>query len=162
MEEFKRLVTEKKPGSIVYILEQNGFAADKEVTILRLIMLHGKRYYIFIDAPKGDTLRETGIPLRKDKRGTRFLDQDEVKSYLKNSSKMKNWKSTHSGPPNCRQRSAFSSESAYASATQASPAKASAAPQTGDQSPLPTPRLNLCRKGLWLQLSQLQSGCCCL
>jgi hypothetical protein len=83
-QEFKRLVTEKNPGSIVFILEQNGFTADKELTILRLIMLHGKRYYIFIDAPKGDTLRETGIPLRKDKRGTRFLDEDEVKNYLKN------------------------------------------------------------------------------
>jgi hypothetical protein len=81
-QEFKQQVTEKKPGSIVYILEQNGFAADKEVTILRLIMLHDRRYYIFIDAPKGDALRETGIPLQKDKRGTRFLDQDEVKRYL--------------------------------------------------------------------------------
>ncbi len=81
-QEFKRLVAEKQPGSIVFILEQNGFTADKEVTILRLIMLHDRRYYIFIDAPKGDALRETGIPLQKDKRGTRFLDQDEVKRYL--------------------------------------------------------------------------------
>jgi hypothetical protein len=82
-QEFKRLVVEKKPGSIVYILEQSGFAADKEVTILRLIMLHQQRYYIFIDTPRGDALRETGILLRKDKVGTRFLDDDEVKAYLK-------------------------------------------------------------------------------
>ncbi len=82
-EEFKTLVAEKKPGSIVYILEQNGFAADKEVTILRLIMLHERRYYIFIDTPKGDALRETGIPIRKAKNGARFLDDDEVKAYLK-------------------------------------------------------------------------------
>jgi hypothetical protein len=82
-QEFKRLVSEKKPGSIVYILEQSGFTADKEVTILRLIMLHQQRYYIFIDTPKGDALRETAIPLRKDKNGTRFLDDDEVKAYLR-------------------------------------------------------------------------------
>ncbi len=82
-QEFKRLVSEKKPGSIVYILEQSGFTADKEVTILRLIMLHQQRYYIFIDTPKGDALRETAIPLRKDKNGTRFLEDDEVKAYLK-------------------------------------------------------------------------------
>jgi hypothetical protein len=81
--EFKTLVSEKKPGSIVYILEQNGFAADKEVTILRLIMLHDRRYYIFIDTPKGDVLRETGVPIRKGKSGARFLDDDEVKAYLK-------------------------------------------------------------------------------
>ncbi len=82
-EEFKQQVIEKKPGSIVFILEQNGFTQDKEITILRLIMLHDKRYYILIDAPKGDVLRETGIPLHKDKRGTRFLDENEVKKYLK-------------------------------------------------------------------------------
>lgn len=90
--EFKQLVMEKKPGSIVFILEQNGFTADKEITILRIIMLHGKRYYIFIDAPKGEALRETGIPLRKDKRGTRFLDEDEVKNYLKNQFEEENLK----------------------------------------------------------------------
>ncbi len=89
-QEFKRLVAEKKPGSIVYILEQSGFTADKEVTILRLIMLHQQRYYIFIDTPKGDALRETAIPLRKDKNGTRFLDDDEVKAYLKEQFKNEN------------------------------------------------------------------------
>jgi hypothetical protein len=82
-QEFKQLVAEKKPGSIVFVLEQSGFAANKEVTVLRLIMLHQQRYYIFIDTPRGDALRETGIPLRRDKAGTRFLDDDEVKAYLK-------------------------------------------------------------------------------
>jgi hypothetical protein len=82
-QEFKQLVIEKKPGSIVYILEQNGFTTDKEVTILRVIMLHQQRYYIFIDAPKGDQLRQTCIPLHKDKNGSRYLDDQEVKDYLK-------------------------------------------------------------------------------
>jgi hypothetical protein len=82
-EEFKRLVREKKPGSIVYVLEQNGFAANKEVTVLRLIMLHDKRYYIFIDLPQRDALRQTGIALRKDKNGNRYLEEDDVRAYLK-------------------------------------------------------------------------------
>ncbi|MGA2385615.1 MAG: hypothetical protein ABSG33_03680 [Candidatus Bathyarchaeia archaeon] len=82
-EEFKRLVTEKKPGSIVFILEQNGFSPNKELTVLRLIMLHDKRYYIFLDFPKGEKLRETGIPLHKDKKGVFNLDEDEVKGILK-------------------------------------------------------------------------------
>jgi|WetSurMetagenome_2_1015567.scaffolds.fasta_scaffold01135_8 hypothetical protein len=81
--DFKQLVLEKKPGSIVYILEQNGFSADKEVTILRVIMLHDRRYFIFIDAPKGEALRETAIPIRKDKNGVRFLEDDDVRSFLK-------------------------------------------------------------------------------
>lgn len=81
-EEFKRLVSEKKPGSIVFILEQSGFSPNKELTSLKLIMLHDKRYYIFIDTPKGDGLRGTGIPFHKDKRGIPNLDEDEVKAFL--------------------------------------------------------------------------------
>jgi len=81
-EEFKRLVSEKKPGSIVFILEQSGFSPNKELTSLKLIMLHDRRYYILIDSPKGDALRQLGIPFHKDKNGIPNLDEDEVKSYL--------------------------------------------------------------------------------
>lgn len=81
-EEFKRLVSEKKPGAIVFILEQNGFSPNKELTTLKLIMLHDKRYYIFLDFPKGEALRETGIPLHRDKKGIPNLDEDEVKAIL--------------------------------------------------------------------------------
>ena len=82
-EEFKRQVSEKKPRSIVYVLEQNGLSPNRELTTLRIIMLHDKRYYIFLDFPKGDKLRETGIPLHKDKNGIFNLDEDEVKVILK-------------------------------------------------------------------------------
>ncbi len=82
-QEFKHLVSEKKPGSIVFILEQNGFSPNKELTTLKLIMLHDKRYYIFLDFPKGEALRETGIPLHKGKNGILNLDEDEVKIILK-------------------------------------------------------------------------------
>ncbi len=82
-EEFKRLVCEKKPRSLVFILEQNGFSPNKELTSLKVILLHERRYYIFLDFPKGDALRETRIPLRKDDRGIFTLDEDEVKAFLK-------------------------------------------------------------------------------
>lgn len=82
-EEFKRLVSEKKPGSIVYVLEQNGLSPNRELSTLRIIMLHDKRYYIFLDFPKGERLRETGISLHKDKKGILNLDEDEVKIILK-------------------------------------------------------------------------------
>jgi hypothetical protein len=82
-EEFKRLVNEKKPKSLVYVLEQNALSPNKELTSLRIILMHDKRYYIFLDFPKGHFLRETGIPLRKDKKGLWYLDEDEVKAILK-------------------------------------------------------------------------------
>jgi hypothetical protein len=82
-EEFKKAVAKKNPASIVFILEQNGFSQNKELSTLKLIMLHDKRYYIFYDFPKGEMLRETRIPLHKDKNGIPNLDEDEVKAYLK-------------------------------------------------------------------------------
>ena len=82
-EEFKNLVKEKKPQSIVFILEQNGFSPNKELTTLRLIMLHDHRYYIFLDFAKGEALRETKIPFHRDKNGIPNLDEDEVKAFLK-------------------------------------------------------------------------------
>ncbi len=42
-EEFKRLVSEKKPQSITFILEQNALSPNRELTSLRIIMLHDRR-----------------------------------------------------------------------------------------------------------------------
>ena len=81
-EEYKRLVREKKPRSLTFILEQDGLSSNRELSTLRVIMLHDRRYYIFLDFPKGEALRETGIPLHKDKKGILNLDEDEVKTIL--------------------------------------------------------------------------------
>ena len=81
--EFKCLVAEKKAKSIVYVLEQDAMSPNKELTTLRVILLHDQRYYIFLDFPQGNRLRETGIPLRKGKNNLWNLDEDEVKTFLK-------------------------------------------------------------------------------
>jgi hypothetical protein len=91
-EEFKQLVSEKKPPSIVFILEQNGFSPNKELTILKIILLHDKRYYIFIDFPKDKNLKETGIALHEDKNGILHLDEDEIKIMLETQFKKENIK----------------------------------------------------------------------
>jgi hypothetical protein len=82
-EEYKRLVSEKKPQSITFILEQNGLSPNRELSTLRIIMLHDKRYYMFFDFSKNGALEQTGIPLHKDKKGNFNLDEDEVKTILK-------------------------------------------------------------------------------
>ena len=82
-EEYKRLVREKKPQSITFVLEQNGLSPNRELSTLRIIMLHDKRYYMFFDFPKSEALKQTGIPLHKDKKGILNLDEDEVKAFLK-------------------------------------------------------------------------------
>jgi hypothetical protein len=39
-------------------------------------------YYIYLDFPKGNALRETAIPIREDK-GNRHLEDDDIKQFLK-------------------------------------------------------------------------------
>ena len=81
-EEFRRLVVELKPNSIVYIIEQNGLTQTKETTILRLILPAPNAYYVYLDFPKDNTLRETAIPIHNDK-GNRHLEDDDIKQFLK-------------------------------------------------------------------------------
>ena len=91
-DKYKQLIKEKKPSSIVFILEQNGFSPNKELTILKLIMLHDRRYYIFLDFPKDEKLKETNIPLHRDKNGILHLDEDEVKKILEDQFQKENIK----------------------------------------------------------------------
>jgi len=81
-EEFKRLVVELKPNSLVYIIEQNGLTQTKETTILRLILPAQNAYYVYLDFPKGNALRETGILIHDDK-GNRHLEDDDIKQFLR-------------------------------------------------------------------------------
>ena len=81
-EEFKRLVTELKPDSIVYNIEQTGISKSREFTSLRLI-IPSKNYYVYVDFPKGDALRETLIPIHMDASGTRCIEDDDIRAFLK-------------------------------------------------------------------------------
>lgn len=82
-QEFKRLAINLKPESMVYNIEQNGLSPERELTCLRLIMETKDAYYIFLDFPKEDRLRETGIPIRKDRKGHRCLEDKEIVDFLK-------------------------------------------------------------------------------
>jgi len=57
-EEFKRLVLELKPDSIVYNIEQTGISKTHDFTSLRLIIPSNK-YYVYVDFPRVNSLRET-------------------------------------------------------------------------------------------------------
>ena len=81
-EEFKRLVNDLKPDSIVYNIEQTGISKTREFTSLRLI-IPSKNYYVYVDFPKRDALRETGIIIHKDPSGTRCIEDDDIRAFLK-------------------------------------------------------------------------------
>ena len=86
-QEFKELALEKKPKSVVYVIAQSIPARNH--TGLKLIFPVEGAQYIFIDSAKGDTLRRTGIPVRTDKKGNRFLTDDDVKLFLKSELQVK-------------------------------------------------------------------------
>lgn len=80
-EEFKALATKKRTQSIVYIIAQSIPASN--LTSLKLLLPVGETQYIFTDGAKGDKLRETGIPVRTDRNGNRFIEDADVKSFLR-------------------------------------------------------------------------------
>jgi hypothetical protein len=81
-EEFKRLVAELKPASIVYSIDQNAMSKTKELTCLRLILPAPNAYYVYVDFPKGNALRDTAISIRENKNG-RFLEDQDIIKFLK-------------------------------------------------------------------------------
>ncbi len=76
-----RIAVEKKPKSIVYIIAQS--IPARNLTSLKLILPLAEAQYIFVDFAKGNELRQTGIPIRQDEKGNRFLDDEDVRSFLK-------------------------------------------------------------------------------
>jgi hypothetical protein len=81
-QEFKQKVTELKPDSLVYIIEQNGLTQKREMTVLRLLLPAKNAYYVYLDFPKGNALRETAIPIHDDQ-GNPHLEDDDIKEFLK-------------------------------------------------------------------------------
>ena len=80
-QEFKEIALEKKTKSVVYVIAQSIPARNH--TGLKLILPVEGAQYIFTDSAKGDKLRRTGIPIRTDKKGNRFLTDEDVKSFLR-------------------------------------------------------------------------------
>jgi len=80
--DFKRLAVELKPASIVYSIDQNVTSKTKELTCLRVILPAQNAYYVYVDFPKGNALRDTAIPIRENKNG-RFLEDQDIIEFLK-------------------------------------------------------------------------------
>jgi len=83
--DFKRLVEELEPDSIVYSIDQNAMSKVKELTALRFILLARGGYHVYLDFPKGkeNVMRETGIQIRRDRNGVRYLEDEDVLQFIK-------------------------------------------------------------------------------
>ena len=80
-EEFKQLAIKFHPSAVAYNVEQS--VPARELTSLRLMIPAGDAYYVFLDFPEDGRLRETGIPLHKDKYGNRCISDDDVISFVR-------------------------------------------------------------------------------
>lgn len=80
-EEFKETALGKNTRAVVYIIAQSIPARNH--TGLKLILPVQGAQYIFTDSAKGKKMRRTGIPVRTDKKGNRFLTDDDMKLFLK-------------------------------------------------------------------------------
>ena len=80
-EEFKKTAIEKNAKTVMYIITQS--IPNKNYTGLKLILPVEGAQYIFTDTAKGDIMRRTEIPIRTDKKGNRFLTDEDVKSFLR-------------------------------------------------------------------------------
>ena len=83
--EFKRLVAELNPDSIVFSIDQNAMSKTKDLTALRLILLTKGGYHVYLDFPKGkeNVMRETGIKIHEDENGVRYLTDEDVIRFIK-------------------------------------------------------------------------------
>jgi uncharacterized membrane protein len=82
-QEFKELAYTRNPKSVVYVIAQSIPAGN--YTGLKLILPVEGAQYIFTDSAnaKGDVMRRTGIPIRTDNNGNRFLTDEDVKRFLR-------------------------------------------------------------------------------
>lgn len=89
-EEFKKLAYAKNPKSVVYVIAQS--VPSRDHTGLKLILPVEGAQYIFTDTAKGDIMRRTGISVRINSNGNRFLTDEDVKSFLRTELKIKDLK----------------------------------------------------------------------
>jgi len=80
-EEFKELAIKNRPKTIVYIIAHT--IPPSDLTALKLLLPIQGGQYIFTDTAKGDKLRRTGIRIHTGIKGNRFLEDNDIKNYLK-------------------------------------------------------------------------------
>ncbi len=87
-QEFKALAYARNPKSVVYVIAQSIPARNH--TGLKLILPVEGAQIIFTDTAKGNSMRRTKIPVRTDKKGNRFLTDEDIKLFLRTNLEIKN------------------------------------------------------------------------
>ncbi len=87
-EEFKKAAIEMKTKTVIYVIAQS--VPNRDYTGLKLILPVEGAQYIFTDTAKGNKMRKTKIPVHTDKKGNRFLTDEDIKLFLGRNLEIKN------------------------------------------------------------------------
>ena len=77
---------EHNPESIAYNIEKG--VPSHNLTGLRLILPVERKQYVFTDTAAETRLRKTGIPLRRDRLGNLYIEDEDVKEFVRSETKI--------------------------------------------------------------------------
>jgi len=77
---FKELLLKLDPKEIYYA--QGNAPLSRPPVELRLIFTAKDAQYVFVDTAKGYTLRRTKIPVRVDKYGNFYLEEENIEEFI--------------------------------------------------------------------------------
>jgi len=80
-EKFRKLAVELAPKSMLYTMQKAPLSAPR--IALRLIFVSEDKQYIFLDFPAGKSLRQTRIPIKFNKHGEAYIDDEDVANSIR-------------------------------------------------------------------------------
>jgi len=79
-EKYREFALKLRPESMLYTMQKAPLS--KPPIALRLIFTSGIKQYIFLDFPAGDQLRQTKIPIKFNKYGEAYLEEEDVRNFI--------------------------------------------------------------------------------
>ena len=79
-EKYREFALKLRPESMLYTMQRAPLS--KPPIALRLIFTSGIKQYIFLDFPAGDKLRQTRIPIKFNKYGEAYLEEEDVRNFI--------------------------------------------------------------------------------
>jgi hypothetical protein len=89
-EKYKQQALNSKLGSIFYTIQRAPLS--KPPIALRLVFASEDKQYVFLDFPKNKTLRQTRIPIKTNKQGEAFIDEEDIKNFIHKELQLKDLK----------------------------------------------------------------------
>lgn len=79
-DEFKKMAISLRPKSLVYNLHRAPLS--RPPICLRLVFASKQTQYVFLDFARGETLRQTGIPVIKPEGGEEYVSDEDIKQFI--------------------------------------------------------------------------------